>query len=156
MVEDLSKRSSLLDQCSPPGVSESNGTSPKLEVVVLFTSPGAAIAALHGAAALLQGLNGHISLLDFQTVPHQLPLDNPPISVDFIKRRLLAIASASSVETSAYVYLCRCPLEALMSVLKPGTLIVIGCRRRWWPSWETKLAEKLRHEGYQIILHKSD
>jgi hypothetical protein len=155
MVEHSSKRSSLLDQGSPPGVSESNGTSPKLEVVVLFTSPGATIAAMHGAAALLQGLNGHISLLDFKTVPHQLPLDNPPISVDFIKRRLLAIASASFVETSAYVYLCRCPL-ALMSILKPGTLIVIACRGRWWPTWETKLAEKLRHEGYQIILHKSD
>jgi hypothetical protein len=106
---------------------------------------------MQGAAALLNVLNGHISLVAFQTVPHQLALENPPISVGFTKRRLLAIGNESSVETTAYVYLCRCPLEALTPVLAPRTLIVIGCRRRWWPTWETKLAQKLRHAGYQII-----
>jgi hypothetical protein len=109
---------------------------------------------MHRAAALVTGLNGHISLLDLQTVPHQLPLDHPPVSLDFAKHRLVAIANASSVETTACVYLCRCPVEALMSVLKAGSLIVIGCRNRWWPTWETKLARKLQHAGYEIVLHR--
>lgn len=111
---------------------------------------------MHRAAALVTGLNGHISLLDLQTVPRQLPLDHPPVSIDFVKRRLVAIADASSVETAAYVYLCRCPVEALMSALKAGSLIVIGYRKRWWPTWETKLARKLQRAGYQIVLHKLD
>jgi hypothetical protein len=89
-VKDLFKESSLLDQCSPPGTSESSATNPKLEVVVVFTSVDATVAAMHRAAALLKGLDGHISLLDFQVVPQQLSFENPPVSVSFTKRRLVA------------------------------------------------------------------
>jgi hypothetical protein len=148
------KQSSLFDQYSPPVISKSSGTNPKLEVIVVFTSVEGTVAAMHRTAALLKGLNGHISLLDFQTIPHQLPLENPPVSSDFTEHRLLAITNASSVDTTAHVFLCRYPLEALTSVLKAGSLIVMGCRKRWWPTWETKLARKLRQAGYQIILHK--
>jgi hypothetical protein len=148
-------RELLLDQSSPPGVSEANASDRKLEIAVVFTSVEATLAAMRRAVALLKGLDGHISLLDFETVPRQLPIENPPVSIDFTKRRLLAIAEASSAETTAYVYLCRCPFEALTSVLKGGSLIVIGCRSKWWPTWETKLARKLQRAGYQIILHKS-
>lgn len=148
-------RPSSPDQCSPPGISESKGMNPKLEIVVFLTSVKATLAAMDQAARLLKGLNGHISLVHFPTVPRQLALDSPPVSLDFTKERLLAIANESSVDTTAYLYLCRCPFEGLMSVLKPDALIIIGCPRRWWPTWETKLARKLQHAGYQVILQKS-
>ena len=127
----------------------------RLEIAILLTSYPATAAAINCAATLLHGLNGRISLLDIKTIPHQLSLDNPPISAEFTKQRIFELASMSSVETTGYVYFCRSQLDALTSILKPGSLIVIGCQRRWWPTWEAKLARKLRNAGFQVIVHES-
>ena len=141
-------------QPQPPARTRSRRRS-QLEIAVLFTSQDGTAAAINRAAMLLRGLNGRISLLDMETVPHQLCLQNPPVSREFTKRRLLELANTSSVEITGYVYFCRCPFDALASILKPGSLIVIGCRKRWWPTWETKLGQKLRNAGYQVIVHES-
>jgi hypothetical protein len=59
---------------SPPATNEDDY---RLEVTVIFTSPEATIVAMNAAAALLSGLNGHISLVVPQAVPNPLPLENP-------------------------------------------------------------------------------
>lgn len=141
-------------QSHPPSEREV-GSDRRLEIVVLFTSQDATAAAINCAAMLLRGLNGRISLLDMESVPHQLSLESPPVSGEFIKQRLLELANTSSVEVTGYVYFCRFPLEAVVSILKTGSLIVIGCRKRWWPTWEGKLAGRLRKAGYQVIVHES-
>src|SRR5256885_715792 len=107
---------------------------------LLLFSLEATIAAINRASTLLRGLNGHISLVVANTVPYPLPLENPPVSLDFNKHCLLEIAQASPVETTVHLYLCRCRSEILTSVLKPGSLVVIGSRKRWWPTWEKRLA----------------
>src|SRR5215469_10452795 len=81
----------------------------RLEIAVLFTYQDATAGAINFAAMLLRGLNGRISLLDMETVPHQLSLENPPVSREFTKQRLLELANTSSVEITGYVYFCRCP-----------------------------------------------
>jgi hypothetical protein len=49
------------------------------------------------------------------------------------------------------MYLCRDSSETLLAVLKPRSLVVIGGRRRWWPTREERLAKKLRGAGHEVI-----
>jgi hypothetical protein len=133
---------------SQPGT---NGPDGKLEITVIFTSAEATVAAIDRAAALLNGLNGRISVVAAQFVPYPLPLERPPVLVDFNKRRLIEIASESPVETTVHLYLCRWRSETIASALKPGTVVVIGGRKRWLPTWEKSLARKLRRTGFTVI-----
>jgi hypothetical protein len=133
---------------SPPGTNESDR---ELEITVIFTSAEATVAAIDRAGALLNGLNGRISLVAAQSVPYPLPLERPPVLLDFNKRRLIEIASESPVKTTVHLYLCRWRMETLASVLKPGSVVVIGGRKRWWLTWERSLARKLECSGFPVI-----
>jgi hypothetical protein len=124
----------------------------QLEVALLFTSPEATVNALEKTADLLAGLNARIKLVAVQTVPYILALNNPPVSLAFNEQRLLDIAGESPIETTAHLYVCRCPLETLTSVLKPGSILVVGTRNRWWPTWEHKLGRKLESAGLRVVL----
>jgi hypothetical protein len=140
---------------TPPVPPEPSAPERKLEVAVLFTSVEPTIAAMRRAESLVVGLNGHISLIDVQIVPRQLPLENPTVSLEFSRQRLLAIADKVNVETSAFVFLCRQPFETLQSVLRPGSVVLLGGRKRLWQTWEKKLSSKLRAAGYDAIMVKT-
>jgi hypothetical protein len=127
-------------------------TGSKLEISVVFTSIEATLAALKEAGNLAGSLGARITLIVPQIVPYPLPLTSPPLLIDFSERRLRVIASHSNVETRVSIYLCRDPLETLQSVLKPHSLVVIGSRKRWWPTAEKRLAAKLRHFGHQVVV----
>ncbi len=131
-------------------------SGPGLEVSVLFTSSTATAAALRTAGALADRLDARIRLLAPQVVPFPLPLDNPPIQVGFSEQRLHEIALASPVETTVQIYLCRDFWDTVRNVLAPRSLVVIGGRRRWWPTPEQRLAGKLRRAGYEVIYAESE
>jgi hypothetical protein len=145
----------LLDSGHPPETPSDEGVARKLEVAVLFTSFEATLAAARRASKLIEGLDGRISLVDTLPVPYPLPVDRPPVSLAFAKRRLLTLVEESGTEMTAHVFLCRFRFEALLLLLKQGALIVMGCRKTLWPIWEKRLARKLRRAGYQILLIES-
>lgn len=128
------------------------GSDSKLEISVVFTSVDATLAALKEAGNLAENLGARITLIVPQTVPYPLPLSTPPVLVEFNERRLRVIASHCCVETRVSIYLCRDPLETLKSVLKPGSLVVVGTRKRWWPTSEKRLAAQLRRTGYEVVV----
>jgi hypothetical protein len=72
--------------------------------------------------------------------------------VDFNERRLRVLAGQSRVETRVSIYLCRDALPTLLSVLKPHSLVVVGSRKRWWPTAEKRLAAKLRRAGHVVMV----
>ena len=127
-----------------------------LEVAVVFTSVEATVAALKRAGILASRLNGRIALLVPQLVPYPLPLESPPVLLDFNERRFRVIASECLVETSVRIYLCRDPLETLTAVLAPRSLVVIGGPKRWWPTREKSLTRKLRHAGHEVIFAETE
>jgi hypothetical protein len=127
-------------------------TDSKLNISVVFTSVDATLAALKEAANLASSLGGRITLLVPQIVPYPLPLSSPPVMPDFSERRLRVIAGRCRVETRVSIFLCRDPLETLKSVLKPHSLVLIGSRKRWWPTVEKRLASQLRHAGHEVVV----
>src|SRR5262249_21123825 len=114
-------------------------SDPKLNVSVVFTSVTGTLLALKVAGELASNLGARIMLFVPQVVPYPLPLESPPVLVEFNERRFRVIASESTVETRVQIYLCRDHLETLVSVLSPASLIVIGGRKRWWPTAERRL-----------------
>jgi hypothetical protein len=143
--------SKICQPASPQGRTSPHG---ELEIDVLFTSPEATIEALEQTGNLLRGLDARVNLIAPITVPHALALNHPPVSVAFNEQRLQDIASESPIETAAHLYICRCPYETLTSVLKPGSVLVVGTRKKWWPTWERRLARKLETAGFRILLLK--
>ena len=132
-----------------PGVEE---TPARLNVFVLFTSVEATLAALKQAGHLAAELGGRIILVALQVVPYPLPLTKPPVGIDWNERRLRLIAGESRVETAVHVCLCRDARQTLESVLGPHSLVVLGGRKHWWPTRESKLARRLRRAGHEVIL----
>jgi hypothetical protein len=124
----------------------------RFEIAVVFTSMDATVAALKMAGALATGLSAYITLIVPQVVPYPLPLGSPPVSREFSEQKFREIASESPVDTAVLLYLCRDRLATLDAVLKRGSIVVIGARRRWWRAPEKNLARKLRRSGHDVIL----
>jgi hypothetical protein len=129
---------------------------PQLNVEVVFTSVRATLAALKEAGRLASRLTARITLVVPQVVPYPCPLDSPPVLLDFSEWRFRTIASESQVDTTVQIYLCREKWETLKNVLKPRSLVVIGGRRRWWPTEEKRLAARLRRAGHEVIFAETE
>jgi hypothetical protein len=139
-----------------PTLTRSDEREHRLEVAVVFTSAAPTIAALRKAGALADRLSARITLLVPQIVPYVLPLESPPVLLDFSEARCRQIAMESTVETMVRIYLCRDRLEMLKSVLMPRSLVVVGGPRHWWPTHEKHLARQLRRAGHEVIFAETE
>jgi hypothetical protein len=130
-------------------------TGQELNIAVVFTSVESTLAALKEAGNLANSLGARITLVVPQVVPFPLPLETPPILVEFNENRFRVMASESPVETSVQIYLCRDRFETLATALKPGSIVVVGGRQRWWPTKEETLARQLRRAGYEVLFKET-
>jgi hypothetical protein len=128
----------------------------KLNISVVFTSVDSTLEALKEAGNMANSLGARIMLVVPQMVPYPLPLETPPVLVEFNENRFRVLASESPVETSVQIYLCRDRFETLTSVLKPGSIVVLGGRKRWWPTKEENLARQLRRAGYEVLFKETE
>ena len=136
-------------------------TDQKLNIAVVFTSVEPTLSAVKDAGNLANSLGARIKLVVPQVVPYPLPLETPPVLLEFNENRFRVMASQSPVETSVQVYLCRDRLEALTSALKPGSIVVLGGRkRRWLAGWalskDERLAGQLRRAGYEVLFMETE
>jgi hypothetical protein len=134
-----------------PGERQAEEAEPRLNIDVIFTSVRETLAALKRAGELATRLNARITLVVPQVVSYPAPLESPPVLIEFNENRFRVIASESSVETTVRIYLCRDRWEALQLVLKRRSVVVLGGRKRWWPTEERRLARKLRRSGHEVI-----
>jgi hypothetical protein len=129
----------------------------RLHIAVIFTSMESTVAALRRAGALAASLNARITLLVFQLVPFPLPLESPPVLLDWNERRFQAIATESRVETTVQLYLCRDRIETLPSALGSNSVVIIGAGKSPWPfTREKRLARQLRHRGHEVIFIETE
>ena len=139
--------------CSLHPVVKDPSTEPAaLRIYVLFTEMSETTAALRSAVTLSTNLPARIVLLVPLTVPHPLPLERPPVSLDFVCRRIRELVSTVNIQVDAFVYLSRDPHQAIFDMLRPASLIVIGSRRRWLFEKSRRIARKLRRRGHHVVL----
>src|ERR1700736_2026405 len=83
----------------------SEGADQQLNIAVIFTSVESTLAALKEAGNLANSLGARITLVVPQVVPYPLPLETPPVLLEFNEHRFRVIANESLVETSVQIYL---------------------------------------------------
>ena len=146
----------LVPATGQPTLPSKEQADQKLNIAVVFTSVEATLAALREAAALAQSLRARIQLVVPQVVPYPLPLESPPVLVEFSERRFRVVAAESLVETSVQIYLCRNRFDTLSSFLKRGSIVVLGGPKKWWPTKDELLARRLRNAGYEVIYKETE
>ena len=116
---------------------------PKLDIHVVFTKIPGTQAPLTAATDLARHLGGRVAILVAQVVPYPLPLDRPPIPVEFTEQALASLGRDPEVETAVRIYLCRDQQETIRQVLKPESVVIVGARG---------LAKTLKRDGHHVIL----
>ena len=119
-------------------------------------TPAPTLAALKEAGQLANSLSARITLVVPQVVPFPLPLETPPVLVEFNENRFRVMASESPVQTSVQIFLCRDRVETLAAVLKPGSIVVVGGRKRWWPTKDETLTRQLRRAGHEVVFKETE
>ena len=130
--------------------------NPELEVNVVYTRLPGAAKSLDVASGLARGLGARVTVHVAQVIPYPLELKSPQVPVQFAEQQLLAMAGEQPVETNIRIYLCRDLTETIRQVLKPGSVVIVGGRKRWWPIREQRLAAALRRDGHRVILSYAD
>jgi len=127
-------------------------TPGRLRIHVLFTNPGDTRAALNAAVEMAAGLETEIAVIVSQIVPFQLPIDSPPVPLEFASEQIRRLAESAHTELKGYIFLCRNPIEMLLQELPPHALVVIGVRPHWPFGKSKRLAKALRRNGHEVIL----
>jgi len=123
----------------------------QLEVVVIFTNTAGTLAALQMVDRLAKRLDARLRLLLPYEVPYTLPLTKPAVPVGFLEGQLHALACKTPMEISAHIFLCRDKRRTLRLILKPHSQVVIGGRKRWWPTEEQRLVSLLKKGGHHVV-----
>jgi len=140
------------DRSSERAQTDIRASDSGLNVTVVFTTIDATVAAVKRAGELAENLGAQVTLVVPQIVPFPLPLTSPPVLLDFQENRFREIAAESPVDITVKLYLCRNGIDTLQKVLKPHSLIVVGGRKRFWPTLAQRLARWLRKAGHEVIL----
>jgi len=128
-----------------------NLTGP-LMITVLYTTPEATGVALTSAAALAGNLGATIRLVIMRIVPFPLPLNTPPVPIEFSERHARKLARRVGVVPEVQILDCRDREEALLKILPSQSVVVMGVRHRWFPTRQTRLARMLRGKGHEVVL----
>jgi hypothetical protein len=127
---------------------------PRLGVVVVATSDEGTLIALRTAGKLAAILRAHITLVKTQIVPFALPLDSPPVSIDFLRWQLYGLVCEAGIEAeeiTIQLWLCRDGNKSLREILLPRSLVVMGGRKRWWSRRERTLERYLSRLNHQVV-----
>ena len=100
--------------------------------------------ALRTAGTLANQLGARITIVVPEVVSYQLPLDKPPVCRIGTKDDFQVLARECPVRRGAVLSLPR-SWQTLTKVLKPHSLVVLGGKKHWWPTAESRLARRLRN-----------
>jgi hypothetical protein len=126
----------------------------RFEVNLIFTNQQATRCALETVESLARDLGAYIRLRATIVVPYSLPVDEPSVSIPFMERSLFDLISRlerDGFHATAHLYLCRDREKALLQVLEPNALVVVGGKKRWWPTDATRLARAIRSAGHRVV-----
>lgn len=126
---------------------------PRLHVTVIHTTSEGTLCALELARTWARGLNANIRLVTTEVVPFRLPLENPPISTEFLRQREVRMVAAAGIEEKSVtieILLCRSVKIALQQFLGSHSLVVIGGKRAWL-NGPSRLANWLERIGHQVV-----
>ena len=151
-IDDYTLASSVYSRDAKRSPSTEEDTEQRLEVFVIFTDVRGTEAAIQKAEGLAQQLGARLRLVMPYEVSYRLPLTKPPVPVEFLETRMRDLAAGTGMEVDAQVCLCRNKASALGNLLPPNSLVVLGAKKRWWPTAAQRLSQSLIGDGHRVIL----
>jgi hypothetical protein len=91
---------------------------PDSEIIIVFTDAPGTKAALTAADRLVHGLDLRLTLITPRIVPYPLPLECPPVPVEFVEREMIELARDLEAEITIHILLCRDRDEAVRRALR--------------------------------------
>jgi len=125
--------------------------SSPLEVTVVHTDALSTLRAIEKVVHLVAGLAAGIRLLVLQVVPYPLPIEEPDVPLEFTRKLLMEMLPPTSLDVRVDIRVGRDTNVMLESAFAPASLIVVGSRRRWWPTPENRIAKRLQRLGHHVI-----
>ena len=120
-------------------------------VFVVFTTLADTMAAVDVADGLARSRGVPVTVVHFRTVSHALPVDRPdgisPLESEDFHGELCAHGRF----VDARIILCRDERTAIAQAFTPHSLIVVGGRRRWWPTRAEKWCRMLEDAGHYVV-----
>ena len=135
----------------PPDPRDGGKQASGMSVTIVFTTVSGTLIALQHGGELARQLGARIRILVPHVVPYPLPIDRPQVDPEFKVRRFRTLSVGGAIETQIDVRLCRDPYDAVMQGLCPQSVVLIGGRKRWWPTREMRLARTLNRAGHHVI-----
>jgi hypothetical protein len=135
-----------------PGTLEAGGAGAEIEIVVPYTERTLTAAVLQRATVLTAGLTAAIRLVAVHAIPYPQPFHCPAALHAHLVEQLVDLASRCPVAVDPKVVLARYRDEGFRHVLKPASIVLIGSRKRFWPTREEKLARALARDGHMVAL----
>jgi hypothetical protein len=121
------------------------------QVYVLYTNPEDTLGAARVARRLASAMGSGVTVVHFRSIGFGSPLEHPaglsPVETDAFRARL----AAEIGDVRVRVCLCRNAREAIRSVIDESSLVVIGGRRGWWPTYSNRWRRMLEEDGYPVV-----
>jgi hypothetical protein len=120
-------------------------------VTVVFTTTEETLEALRVASALARAMTRSVTLIHFRTDPHASSLDDADATSPHETEECVRRARAEGVDVHVRLYLYRDLDHVIPMAFKRHSLIVIGGRRRWWPTASERLCRRLEAAGHIVL-----
>jgi pimeloyl-ACP methyl ester carboxylesterase len=120
-------------------------------VYVLYTSIDETFAALRIAGSFADALNVPLILVHYRTVPYPLAVDHPSGVSPIESEEFLERLRVERMDVMSRVYLCRDDRHAMGAALSMPSLVVVGGRRRWWPTKVQRWRRALEKAGHYVV-----
>jgi hypothetical protein len=120
-------------------------------VYVVYTAIDETLAALRIAGGFATALSAPLVLVHYRTVPYPLPVDSPAGISPIQSEEFLERLGVERLEVQSRVYLCRNDRRAIARGLTSPSLVVVGGRRRWWPTRAERWHRVLEKAGHYVI-----
>ena len=120
------------------------------EVVVIFTQIRTTLCAMKTAGRLAAGLGARIRVIVPQAFGRMAWECRP--DRHSAERHFRTIVGGRKIETQLEVHPCSNRWQMLQEALAPGSIVVLGSACRRWPTFESRLARKLREAGHDVLL----
>ncbi len=132
-------------------VEQSDQAGP-LEIVVPYTGPKNTAGVVERAATLTPGLNATLKFVAVYVAPYPAELRCPSGVERHLTARLTELAGCTSLPSRVDLVVARDRSEGYRRILRPGSLVLLGSRKRLWRTREERLARELTRQGHHVSL----
>jgi len=125
---------------------------PPVEVIVPYSNPVLAAAALSGALDLACGLETLVTLVAVHVLPFPAPLECQEGIRHRLEANLAAIVRTTPATVRMKIVFARSRQDAFLRLLPRRSLVVVGARARWWRTREERFARMLAAAGHSVAI----